>query len=104
MKKAPEKLTRKKKKAPQKLTRNQQWVANSLRRRNELLAAGGHRLLVLLDKEHHELLRKVIAYRKRADPAMNMTEWVRRMIVADLKTQVRRKRPAARPADAGRSS
>jgi hypothetical protein len=74
-----------------KVPRTEQWKINSLRRRREVVAAGGRLLPVLLDKYFSDQLDTIIALRKKANPGINMTAWVKLMIEADFKLLQRRR-------------
>lgn len=78
-------------KAPAKPTRGEQWTANSFNRRKAIVAAGGRQLILVIDKLYADQLNSVIDMRHRSDPKMTVTEWFRRMIVSDLKDQIRRR-------------
>lgn len=72
-------------------TRNEQWKTNSLNRRRAVVADGGRLLPVLLDKPYSNLLDEIITLRKKANPRINMTAWVKLMIEADFKLLQRRR-------------
>lgn len=74
-----------------KLTRQQQWTENSKRRRKDIVSAGGRQLILVIEKDHNDLLDDTLAMRRENDPKLSITEWFRRMIVADHKAQLRRR-------------
>jgi hypothetical protein len=81
-----------KKAAPvQKISRKEQWKINSLNRRRAVIAEGGRLLPVLLESDYSEQLDTIIVLRKKANPRINMTAWVKLMIEADLKLLQRRR-------------
>lgn len=85
----------KRKTASKKIPRTEQWKINSMQRRKDIVAAGGRLLPVLLEKPYSDMLDTIIALRKGADPTINMTAWVRKMIESDLKLLQRRRNGAA---------
>jgi hypothetical protein len=89
------------------LSREEQWIVNSQQRAKRIKASGGRQLLVLLDAEHNARLEQVLEHRRRTDPRLSITEWVRRMIQVDYKQMMRRpsvKQQAAAASGNGRSS
>lgn len=77
-----------------KIPRTEQWKINSMQRRKDIVAAGGRLLPVLLEKAESDRLDTIISLRKKADPTINMTAWVRKMIDSDLKLLQRRRNGA----------
>jgi hypothetical protein len=84
-----------------KLTREQQWTRNSYNRRRAIVAAGGRQLILVLEKEHADQLAKLVEMRRKNDPSLSITGWLRKMIVADLKDQVRRRTAGGKVAKGG---
>jgi hypothetical protein len=86
-------------KTPTKLPRTEQWKVNSLNRRRAIIAGGGRLLPVLLEREYSERLDTIIALRRKANPKISMTAWVKLMIESDIKLLRRRRAGsgAARP-------
>jgi hypothetical protein len=73
------------------LSRNKQWTVNSLNRRKAIVAEGGRLLPVLLESYSSEKLDEIIRLRKKANPTISMTGWVKLMIEADFKQLQRRR-------------
>jgi hypothetical protein len=84
-------MSKTKTKASKKIPRTEQWKINSMQRRKDIVAAGGRLLPVLLEKPYSDMLDSIITLRKKADPTISMTGWVRKMIESDLKLLQRRR-------------
>lgn len=80
-----------------KIPRTEQWKINSLNRRRAAVAAGGRVLPVVLERQFSDQLDTIIRLRKKANPRINMTAWVKLMIESDLKL-LRRRRANAKAA------
>lgn len=76
-------------------TRKEQWKINAANRRARILEQGGRVLPVILEHDESAKLDQIIALRKKADPGINMTSWVRKMIESDLKLLLRRRNVGA---------
>lgn len=79
-----------------KTSRNQQWKDNSINRRKRIVAEGGRVLPLLLEKEYSDRLDKLIELRRKADPTITMTGLIRKMIDADFKLLLRRRKSTVR--------
>lgn len=93
-------MSKTKSRTVKKIPRTEQWKINSMQRRKDIVAGGGRLLPVLLEKEWSDKLDQIVALRRGADPTINMTAWVRKMIDSDLKLLQRRRNGTA----GGRSS